>query len=63
MGQVLVNDLREAQIGRGVVPAAIETAPPSRGSWAAMAAAWTAIGLPLARGIWKTVESALALFR
>lgn len=47
----------------GAAPAPLESVPPSRASWIAAAAAWTGIGLPLAWGIWKTVEKALALFR
>jgi MFS family permease len=47
----------------GAAPAPLESVPPSRASWIAAAAAWTGIGLPLAWGIWKTVEKALALCR
>jgi MFS family permease len=57
---------KERKLGheKASVPASEpESVPSSRASWAAVAAAWTAIGIPLAWGIWKTVEKALALFR
>jgi hypothetical protein len=34
-----------------------------RSSWLAVAVAWTLVGLPLAWGIYKTLEKALVLFR
>ncbi len=49
--------------GSAVVAVEPVSIAPSRASWAAVAAAWTAIGIPLAWGIWKTAEKALALFR
>lgn len=33
------------------------------GSWLTVAVAWTLVGLPLAWGIYKTLEKALVLFR
>jgi len=33
------------------------------GNWLAVAMAWTAVGVPLAWGIYKTLEKALILFR
>jgi len=39
--------------------------PPQVGSdnWIVVAAAWTLVGVPLAWGIYKTLEKALILFR
>ena len=34
-----------------------------RSSWLTVAVAWTLVGLPLAWGIYKTLEKALVLFR
>lgn len=34
----------------------------SSGSWALVAIAWTLVGVPLAWGIWKTLEKAAVLF-
>jgi len=36
---------------------------PSPGSWALVAIAWTLVGIPLAWGIYRTLRTALALFR
>ena len=36
---------------------------PSRRSWVFVAAAWLAVGLPLAWGVYKTLEKAALLFR
>jgi MFS family permease len=40
-----------------------EASHAGRGSWVAVAAAWIAIGIPLAWGILKTIEKAASLFR
>jgi len=40
-----------------------EDAGPARGSWAVVAVAWVAIGIPLAWGILQTVAKAATLFR
>ena len=36
---------------------------PSRGSWALVALAWTLVGIPLAWGIFKTLQTAVKIFR
>lgn len=33
------------------------------GSWVLVAIGWTLVGVPLAWGIWKTLEKAAVLFR
>ena len=38
-------------------------AGPGLGSWFLVAAAWTAVGVPLLWGIWTTLEKAVVLFR
>ncbi len=35
---------------------------PSNGSWVLVAISWTLVGIPLAWGIWKTLEKASVLF-
>lgn len=35
---------------------------PAPGSWIAVALAWTAVGIPLAWGVWITLEKAWVLF-
>ncbi len=35
---------------------------PSRGSWVAVAIAWTLVGIPLAWGIYRTLRTALKIF-
>lgn len=36
---------------------------PGRASWIVVALAWAAVGIPLAWGIWVTLEKSAALFR
>ncbi len=36
---------------------------PAPSSWIAVAVSWTLVGIPLAWGIWKTLEKAAILFR
>lgn len=36
---------------------------PASGSWASVALAWLAVGLPLLWGIWTTLQKAAVLFR
>ncbi|HTD70299.1 MAG TPA: hypothetical protein VK647_07565 [Gemmatimonadales bacterium] len=36
---------------------------PSPASWALVAVAWILVGIPLAWGIYKTLQTAVALFR
>ena len=36
---------------------------PSASSWVAVALAWTLVGLPLAWGVYKTLQTAVKLFR
>ncbi|MBA3258773.1 MAG: hypothetical protein H0T68_04820 [Gemmatimonadales bacterium] len=36
---------------------------PASGSWALVALAWLAVGLPLLWGIWTTLQKAVVLFR
>lgn len=40
-----------------------ESGRPSPGSWALVALAWLAVGLPLLWGIWTTLKKAVVLFR
>jgi hypothetical protein len=35
----------------------------SQGSWVLVAIAWTLVGVPLAWGIWKTLQKAAVLFQ
>ncbi len=35
---------------------------PSSGSWILVAISWTLVGIPLAWGIWKTLQKASVLF-
>ena len=39
------------------------TARSSPASWVAVAIAWTLIGIPLAWGVFKTLQTAVKLFR
>jgi hypothetical protein len=36
---------------------------PAHSSWYLVAISWTLVGVPLAWGIWKTLEKAAVLFR
>jgi hypothetical protein len=36
---------------------------PSRGSWVAVAVAWFFVAIPIAWGVYRTLRSAVALFR
>lgn len=36
---------------------------PSEASWVLVAVSWTLVGIPLAFGIWKTLEKAAVLFK
>lgn len=36
---------------------------PAPSSWITVAVSWTLVGIPLAWGIWKTLEKAAILFR
>ena len=36
---------------------------PARSSWLLVAVAWTLVGIPLAWGIYRTLQSAIVLFR
>ena len=36
---------------------------PSSGSWTLVAIAWTLVGIPLAWGIFKTLQTAVKIFR
>jgi len=36
---------------------------PSFGSWVLVAVAWTLVGIPLAWGIYRTLQTAVKLFR
>ncbi len=36
---------------------------PSRASWLLVVVSWTLVGVPLAWGIWMTMEKAAVLFR
>ena len=36
---------------------------PAASSWLAVATAWTLVGIPLAWGIYKTLQTAVKLFR
>jgi MFS family permease len=45
-----------------VAASGFESAKPARASWVGVAIGWTAVGLPLAWGIAKTVEKAATLF-
>jgi hypothetical protein len=38
-------------------------ARPSASSWAAVAIAWILVGIPLAWGIYRTLQTAVKLFR
>lgn len=49
--------------GAAVHVEVVEALPPSRASWGWVAAAWTAVGLPLAWGIWSTLVLAGTMFR
>ena len=55
---------KERQLGlNGAAVTVCKSAPPAAVSWLAVAFAWAAVGLPLAWGIFKTVEKASAFFR
>jgi MFS family permease len=55
---------KERQHGlQGVAASVCESAPPTAASWLAVALGWALVGLPLAWGIFKTVEKAAAFFR
>ncbi|HLQ22647.1 MAG TPA: hypothetical protein VK132_05555 [Gemmatimonadales bacterium] len=41
----------------------VNDAEPGPGSWVLVAIAWTLVGIPLAWGIYRTLRTALALFR
>jgi len=38
-------------------------AKPSQTSWVVVAIAWTLVGIPLAWGIYRTLQSAIVLFK
>ncbi|HYU91513.1 MAG TPA: hypothetical protein VE966_13765 [Gemmatimonadales bacterium] len=44
-------------------PGINDASRPSPASWALVAVAWILVGIPLAWGIYKTLQTAVALFR
>lgn len=40
-----------------------EQAGPEPGSWAVVALAWLAVGIPMLWGVWTTIKKASLLFR
>ncbi len=40
-----------------------ESEEPGAGSWALVAAAWLAVGIPMLWGVWMTIRKASLLFR
>jgi MFS family permease len=59
-----VDPARFSEVDADVGPARAETGGqyPSAASWYVVAAAWTAVGLPLAWGTWRTLRLAAQLF-
>jgi hypothetical protein len=44
-------------------PVMNDASRPNPGSWALVAVAWILVGIPLAWGIYKTLQTAVVLFR
>jgi hypothetical protein len=41
----------------------VEEHPPGETDWQTLAFRWAWVGIPLALGVWQTIDTSLALFR
>ncbi len=46
-----------------IMPEGAEPTKPSPASWVLVAIAWTLVGIPLGWGIYKTLQTAVKIFR